>query len=410
MPVASERAGRVPANAIRKLLPYAAAARAKGVHVHHLNIGQPDMPTPLAVMRGLRSIESELEVVPYGDSRGEPELLAALLAEFARLGANLSAEHLYVTAGASEALQLVLAATCEAGDVVLTPDPTYANYTGFAAMFDVSLAPIPTHAEQGWAIPDDLTPFVQAASQSGRGRPRAILLSTPANPTGAVYDAPTLERLYAQARVHDLFLIVDEVYRGLVFNGDPLPSAMCLDDPDGRVIVLDSTSKRFSTCGFRIGAVVTRNADVLDAVMRICQTRLSTSVVAQRVVARIAELPASYAEEVRVAYERRVLLAHRALAAIPGVEAPMADGAFYQMATLPVLDAEDFVRFMLAEFTLDGETTMVSPAAGFYLDPHRGRDQIRIACVLDLEPLQRALSCLAGALLAYAAAYPDRMK
>lgn len=408
MPEVSQRSERVPQNAIRKLVPYAEQAKARGVHVHHLNIGQPDMPTPPAVMRALAHVGEALDVVPYGDSRGEPALVTALVDEFRRLGAKVDAGHLHVTAGASEALSLALAAVCEPGDVVLTPDPTYANYLGFAGALDVGLAPIPTHAEQGWAIPEDLTPFFDAAP--GPGRVRAILLSNPGNPTGAVYDGATLARLYAQARERDVFLIIDEVYRGLVFTGDPLPTALCLDDPDRRLVVLDSTSKRYSTCGFRIGAIVTRHPELLDAVMRMCQTRLSTSVVAQRVVAEIANLPERYAEAVRAAYEQRVRLAHAALAQMPGVSAPMADGAFYQMATLPVLDAEDFVRFMLAEFSLDGETAMVSPAAGFYLDPHRGRDQIRIACVLDLEPLGRALRCLAGALRAYADRHPDRMK
>lgn len=397
-PKISRRALEMPQNAIRHLVPLAEAAERRGVHVHRLNIGQPDIVTPPELSAPLES--SLPSVFAYGHSAGDLSLRRALRNDLARVGAQVHEDDILVTHGASEALTFALTALCDAGDEVLTPDPTYANYLGFSASLGVALRPLPTFAEDRWALPSTLDNHIN-------GTTRAILLSNPGNPTGAFYSREVLSALLETARRHDLWLIVDEVYRGLVFGEHPAYSALSLDDPEGRVIVVESTSKRYSTCGLRIGALVTRNPAIQAATMSFAQARLSCSVLSQQMVAQIDTLDEDAREAITNTYRERLALTHELLATIPGVHAPPAEGAFYQMATLPVRDASRFVRFLVEEFSCEGETVLVTPASGFYLDPNRGLDQIRIACVLGLDSLRAALRCLAEGLRAYLVAHPD---
>lgn len=388
----------MPQNAIRHLVPLAEAAERRGIKVHRLNIGQPDIVTPLELRAPLT--ETLPEVFAYGHSAGERALRLALRDDLARVGAEVHEDEILVTHGASEALSFVFTVLCDDGDEVLTPDPTYANYLGFASCLGVSLAPIPTFAEQRWALPrsfeDRITP-----------KTRAILISNPGNPTGAFYSREALAQVLETARRHDLWLVIDEVYRGLVFDDRAPYSALSLEDPDDRVIVVESTSKRYSTCGLRIGALITRNAAVRSATMSLAQARLSCSVLSQQMVAQITALDDTARAAITETYRERLALTHEILATIPGVHAPAAEGAFYQMATLPVQDAARFVRFLVEEFSHEGQTVLVTPAAGFYLDASRGGDQIRIACVLGIEPLRAALACLREGLAAFLAAHPE---
>lgn len=397
-PEVSHRARGLPQNAIRHLVPLAEAAEARGIKVHRLNIGQPDIATPAPLRAPLHGPLPE--IFGYGKSAGETPLREAIAADLGRMGASIEPEEVIVTSGASEALIFAVSTLCDPGDEILTPDPTYANYLGFCAGAGVSLRPLPTFAEHDWALPDDLEAHLT-------GRTRAIMLSNPGNPTGAFYGPEALTRLLRFAEAHNLWLIVDEVYRELVFGATPAYSALALDDPTRRVVVVESTSKRYSTCGLRIGALITRNPSARAVVMSMAQARLSCSVLAQRMVAQISALTDEDRRAIIDTYRARLALVHRRLAGMKDVHAPPAEGAFYQMATLPVRDAAGFVRFMVERFEYEGHTTLVTPAAGFFLDPSRGQDQIRIACVLGDPDLDIAMTCIERGLDAYRAAFPN---
>lgn len=391
MPTISRRARRIPASPIRKLIPLAEAAAARGVHVHHLNIGQPDLPTPEVMFEALREVSDP--TIAYQPSRGRPECLAFLRDYYRRHGVELTQDQLLVTTGASEALHFALAAVTSAGDEVLAPEPMYANYVGFCEMLGARLKPVPTKASNDWALPSDLRLRVGPET-------RAILLCNPSNPTGAVYREPELLALLDVARGRDLFVIIDEVYREFVFDGDPPPSLLNLDEDD-RVIVIDSFSKRYSLCGARLGSFATRNAEVMDCAMRLAQARLSTPLIAQLMGAKAAQLDASYDTELREIYRERVDVVCDALAQVEGVQFTRPRGAFYVWAELPVDDGERFVRFMLERFELDKETVMVAPGSGFYVTPEHGSRAVRIACVLSPAKLARAVDVLAAGLAAY---------
>jgi aspartate aminotransferase len=395
MPRLSARSATIPASPIRKLVPLANAAKARGIHIHHLNIGQPDLTPPPEVVQVLQAGGNE--VLAYSESPGDPAAREAFRREYAqRYGVQLAPDQLVVTTGGSEALVFAFASVADPGDEILTFDPTYANYLGFSRQLGIDLRTVPLTVDDGWALPNDLDAHVSP-------RTRAIVLCNPGNPTGAVYPPEEVARVLETCKRHDLFLICDEVYRDLVFDGTPTPNAMALPDPDARVIVVDSLSKRYSLCGIRIGALVTRNGMVMDAVLRMGQARLSPPLLGQRIAAQVDRVPQAWLDASREEYRARVQAAHHALAKIPGVSAPMAQGAFYQMATLPVDDAEAFTRFLLSEFDDCGETTMVAPANGFYLGAGLGRNQVRLACVLQVPVLVRAIEILGKGLAAYSA-------
>ena len=395
MPNVSQRGHLAPASPIRKLVPHADAAKARGVRVYHLNIGQPDIETPEVMRRGLAEYHDT--VIAYGPSGGDAPFRAMLRDYYARLDVPLAEADLLVTTGGSEAVLFALAACLDVGDEVLTPDPMYANYIGFSVMLGSRVVPIPTSVESGYHLPDDLERYVGP-------RTRAVLLCNPSNPTGVVYSEAEVRRVADLCVKRGLFLIADEVYREFVYDGPVPRSVLTYPDLAECAVVVDSLSKRYSLCGARIGCLVSRNREVMAAAMKFAQARLSPPSLAQVVGARAALLDPNYFDGVKAEYRRRRDVVYESLAAMPGVVVHRPEGAFYQMARLPVADAEAFVVFMLDEFSLDGETTMVAPGGGFYATPGAGTDEVRIAYVLNERDLARSMKILRAGLEAYRAA------
>lgn len=393
----SQRARAMPASPIRRLAPFAVAARQAGKTVHPLNIGQPDIPTPQVILDRLRRWPEAN--VPYGPSQGLPEFLAALRAYYAGLGVPLATEEIFVTTAGSEAILFTLGALCDPGDQALVFEPFYTNYNGFATMIGVQLVPVTTRAEDGYHLP------ARAAIEAKIGpRTRAILICSPNNPTGTVYTDAEIDLLAAICRDRGLVLVADEVYREFVYDGRKHRSALTLPGMEKQVVVVDSVSKRYSLCGARIGNIVSRDPEFMAAIMRFGQARLCPPTVVQYACAVLTEVPATYLAGVNAEYQKRRDMVHAALAAMPGVLARRPEGAFYVCARLPVDDAGVFAEWLLRDFALDGETVMVAPADGFYATPGLGRDEVRIAYVLEVPVLERAMRCLAAAL----AAYPGR--
>ncbi len=393
MPEISRRARLAPPSPIRRLMPLADAAGARGVHVHHLNIGQPDLPTP-EPMRAVLARYQET-VIAYGPSDGLPVCRQALRRYYAQMGIAVDEAELVVTTAGSEALLFALAACLNPGETVLIPEPLYANDLGFATVLGVDVRPIPCTVENGYHLPRDLERYVGPEV-------RAVLIANPGNPTGTVYGAEELERVAELARAHDLFLIADEVYREFVYDGRTrTTSVLELPGLSERAILVDSLSKRYSLCGARIGALVSRNPDVMSAVRRFAMARLSPPVIGQLVAAAAVELGPDYFEEIRTTYRSRRDLTVAALRAIPGVECPEPEGAFYVMARFPVGDAEGLVRFLLESFAIDGETTMLAPGNGFYATTGGGQNEARVAYVLEEKKLERALHIVKEGIAAY---------
>ena len=386
------RGQHAPSSPIRKLVPYADGARARGIQVFHLNIGQPDIETPEVMRQALNTYADE--VIAYGPSGGDAPFREFLMGYYSDLGATLSPEHLLVTTGGSEAVLFAFAACLDHGDEVLVPDPMYANYLGYGTMLGNAVRPIPTRVEEGYHLPEDL----EAALTP---RTKAVLLCNPANPTGAVYTEAEVQRIIEFVVKHDLFLIADEVYREFVYDGPTARSVLTYPELGDRAVVVDSLSKRFSLCGARIGCLVSKNTEVMASATKFAQARLSPPALAQVVATQAKALPKAYFEAVKSEYKRRRDVVYESLQAMAGVMAHRPEGAFYQMARIPVDDSEAFVRFMLEDFSLDGQTTMVAPGGGFYAAEGRGRDEVRIAYVLNEADLRRSMDILAAGLQAY---------
>ena len=397
----SRRAVAMPASPIRRLAPLAAAAVREGTTVHHLNIGQPDIATPPECLERLRTFD-EVNVA-YGPSEGLPEFVDAVRRYHARGGLELATGEIFVTTGGSEALLFVLAAVADPGDEVLLFEPFYTNYSGFAELVGVKTVPVTTRAEDGYHLP-------RAAEIEAKitAKTRAILLCSPNTPTGTVYDDAELERVAAICRERDLFLVADEVYREFTYDGLTHRSALTLEGLEQQVVLTDSLSKRVSMCGARVGWIVSRNRTLMDAVLRFGQARLCPPTLGQHVGAGLADVPESYMSEVVAEYQRRRDLVYEALSQTPGVTVRRPEGAFYLCCGLPVDDAQRFAEFLLRDFDVDGETTMIAPADGFYATPGLGRDEARIAYVLDRDRLARAMRILAAALESYPGARPGR--
>ena len=392
MPSTSNRGSSAPSSPIRKLVPFADQAKSRGTHVYHLNIGQPDIETP-AVMRAALA-DYDQTVVAYGPSVGDKPFRDFLFGYYEQLGAPLKPNELCVTTGGSEAVLFAFAACLDAGHSLLVPDPMYANYLGYGALLGNPIVPLPTRVEDGYHLPETLDEYVVPGT-------KAVLLCNPSNPTGAVYSEAEIERLVRLCHDHDLFLIADEVYREFVYDGPTAPSVLTWPDMEQRAVVVDSLSKRFSLCGARIGCLVSRNAEVMAAALKFAQARLSPPALAQVLAAHGGSLGDAYFGAVKSEYRRRRDVVFDALAAMPGVFAHRPEGAFYQMARLPVDDSERFVRWMLEEFTHNGATTMMAPGAGFYAQPGAGTDEVRIAYVLNETDLAAAMECVAVALQQY---------
>ncbi len=397
-PPLSQRAQRMPASPIRRLAPLAAAARKAGRSIYALNIGQPDIPTPAAILDRLRAYDAAN--VAYGPSQGLPEFIEALRGYYASVGLTLETQDIFVTAGGSEAVLFTLGALCDPGDQVVVFEPFYTNYNGFAALMGVELVPVTTRAEDGYHLP------ARAAIEARIGpRTRAIMICSPNNPTGTVYSDAELELLAGLCRERGLYLIADEVYREFVYDRRTTRSALTLAGLEQQVIMCDSVSKRYSLCGARVGNIVSRNRAFMDAVLRFGQSRLCPPTLGQYACTALAQVPRSYIEGVIAEYQRRRDVVVDALGAQSGVVVRRPEGAFYVCARLPVDDANAFAEFLLRDFEQGGETVMVAPADGFYATPGLGRDEVRIAYVLEEPKLERAMRILSAAL----AAYPGRV-
>lgn len=394
MPTVSSRGLALPPSPIRKLAPYADAARARGVKVYHLNIGQPDLETPKIMRDRLRDVEP---VIAYSPSNGTPQYLAALCGYYATVGLKVEPKHLIATTGGSEAVFFAFLCLAEAGDEVIVAEPFYTNYNSFAAMTGVKLVPVQCKGEEGFHLPSR-----EAFEAVVTPRTRFVLLCNPNNPTGTVYSREEIQAVADFCRDHDLFFVSDEVYREFVYDGHKATSALDLAGMDDRVVVVDSLSKRFSACGIRLGCLVSKNADVIASVLRAAQGRLSPPGLAQVLALGMSEIGEDYYASVRTEYQKRRDVIFEELMKIPDVFLRKPEGAFYVVARLPVTDSDDFARFLLEEFSFEGATVMVAPAAGFYATPGLGSNEVRMAYVLNADDLRKAIQALGEGLKAYA--------
>lgn len=391
----SRRAEAIQESPIRKLAPLAAAARARGVRIYNLNIGQPDVPTPPEFLRAVCAFREP--VLAYGPSDGLPELKAAMCEYFARYAIPLSPPEVLITNGGSEAILFAFNVVADDGDEIIIPEPFYTNYNGYAEMANVRVRPVRTHAEEGFHLPPD-----EVLDAAVTPRTRAVLVCSPNNPTGTVLTWEELERLAAFAQRHDLFLIADEVYKEFTYDGRRHRSVLELPGVQERVIVVDSVSKRFSACGARIGAVISRNPEVMAACLKFGQARLCPPTLEQLGAVAAYRLPDSYFDAVRSEYQRRRDVLYEALTADPGVVLRRPRGAFYMIVKMPgIADAEHFTRWLLADYQHAGETVMLAPANGFYATPGAGSNEVRIAYVLDENKLRRAAEIFLAGLRTY---------
>ena len=384
----------MPESPIRKLAPLATAAKDRGIHVYHLNIGQPDLPTPEAGLDVLRHIDRK--VLEYSPSQGFRRYREKLKHYYERYNIHLTADDIIITAGGSEAVLFAFLSCLDPGDEIIVPEPAYANYMAFAISAGARIRTIATTIEEGFSLPK-----VEKFEELINERTRAILICNPNNPTGYLYTRREMNQIRDLVKKYDLYLFSDEVYREFIYTGSPYISACHLEGVEQNVVLIDSVSKRYSECGIRIGALITKNPEVRQAVMKFCQARLSPPLIGQLVAEASLDEPDEYAREVYDEYvERRKCLVD-GLNRIPGVYSPIPMGAFYTVARLPVDDAEKFCAWCLTDFNYEGETVMMAPAAGFYTTPGAGRDQVRIAYVLNKQDLSRALEVLRMALEAY---------
>jgi len=383
----------LPPSPIRKLTPYADAAKARGVKVFHLNIGQPDLETPKVMRDRLKSIDP---VIAYSPSQGTPQYVAAMCRYYETVGLKVLPQNLVATTGGSEAVLFAFLCLAEFGDEVIVFEPFYTNYSSFATMAGVKLVPVQCRGEEGFHLPPREA-FEKALSK----RTRFVLLCNPNNPTGTVYSRDEVQRVADFCRDHDLFLVSDEVYREFVYGGVSATSALDLAGMEDRVVVVDSLSKRFSACGIRLGCFVSRNAEVIAAAIRAAQGRLSPPGLAQILALGMSEITPDYYAGVRTEYQKRRDVIFEELLKLPDVFLRKPEGAFYVVARLPVKDSDAFARFMLEEFSFEGATVMVAPAAGFYATPGLGSNEVRMAYVLNCDDLRRAIRVLGEGLKAY---------
>lgn len=394
MPKISQTGQRIPASPIRKLVPYAEAAKERGMKVFHLNIGQPDIPTPAQALAAIRGIDAT--TIAYTHSAGIESYRKALADFYTRRGLPLNENQIIATTGGSEAILMAMYATCDRGDQIIVPEPYYANYNGFAAEAGVEIVPVTSYIEDDFALPP-IGEFEKLITPKTKG----ILICNPNNPTGYLYSQEEILQLREIVLRHDLFLMADEVYSDFCYDGARHHSILALDGIDQHVIMMDSISKRFSMCGARIGALVSRNPEIIAAALRMGQARLCAPYVEQVAAEAALSTPKSYFTAVHDEYQARRNFMVNALNAMTGVRCPMPRGAFYAIAQLPVDDADRFAQWMLEEFSHNGQTVMVAPASGFYADPEAGKHQVRFAYVLNIDDLKAAMETLAVALKEY---------
>ncbi len=394
MPTISQRGEAMPSSPIRKLAPLANEARKRGIKVYGLNIGQPDLPTPQCGLDALKHIDRK--VLEYSPSDGYADLREKLAEYYGRYDINLRPDEIIVTAGGSEAVLLAFLSTLNPGDEVILPEPAYANYVTFCRTAGAKIVGIPCSIENGFALPS-----AEEFEKRITDRTKAILICNPNNPTGTVYTRQELEQIRDIVLKHDLYLFSDEVYREFNYGDTPVVSALQLEGLEKNAVVIDSVSKRYDECGIRIGNIATRNAELRSIVMKFCQARLSPPLLGQIVAAASIDAPQSYLTESQEEYRRRRDFLVKGLNEIPGVYSPLPMGAFYTVVSLPVPDAEEFCKWCLREFSYNGTTVFMAPAAGFYTIEDKPLNQVRMAYVLKLEDLQGALDALRAALEAY---------
>lgn len=394
MPEISVRGLEMPESPIRKLAPLAASAKERGIKVYHLNIGQPDLPTPQVGLDALKCIDRK--VLEYSPSQGFLSYRKKLVDYYAKYNINVTADEIIITTGGSEAVLFAFMSCLNPGDEIIVPEPAYANYMAFAISAGARIRTIATTIDEGFSLPK-----VEKFEKLINERTRAIMICNPNNPTGYLYTRREMNQIRDLVKKYDLYLFSDEVYREYIYTGSPYISAMHLAGIEENVVLIDSVSKRYSECGIRVGALITHNAEVRKAVMKFCQARLSPPLIGQLVAEASLDAPEDYYRDVYDEYVERRKCLIDGLNRIPGVYSPIPMGAFYTVAQLPVDNAEDFCRWCLEEFNYEGETVMMAPAAGFYTTPGAGINQVRIAYVLKQADLERALVVLEKAIEAY---------
>lgn len=394
MPSISTKGQAMPDSPIRKLAPFAVAAKAAGRNVLHLNIGQPDIQTPTVALEAVRNMDRT--VIEYSPSDGFSSYREGLSGYYRSVGVEVGPEQILVTTGGSEALIFAFQACLEPGDEVIIPEPFYANYLGFAKSAGVKVVPVTSRIEDGFALPP-----VEEIAAKVTPRTKAILICNPGNPTGYVYTDAELDAIHSLVLQHDIYLFADEVYREFCYGDIPPRSVLSLEGLDEHVVLMDSVSKRYSMCGARVGALVTRNAAVHQACMRFAMARLSPPTLGQIAGEAALKTPRSYFDEVKAAYVGRRDALIEGLRAIPGVTVPTPGGAFYAVAKLPIDSSDAFCEWILSDFALDGDTVMMAPASGFYATPGAGHDEVRIAYVLEEKAIKRAVAVMAAALKVY---------
>lgn len=394
MPKLSQKAINVPASPIRKLTPYANQAKKSGKKVYHLNIGQPDIEMPQVVLDAIKQFNHK--VLEYSPSEGFESYRKKLAAYYQSKDIPVNAEDIITTVGGSEALVFGFMSTCNPGDEIIIPEPFYANYNGFATFADIKVVPVTATIEDGFALPP-----IEEFEKKITDKTKAILICNPGNPTGYLYSKSELEQLRDLVIKHDLFLFADEVYREFCY-GDAHPySVLNLEGLENHAILIDSVSKRYSMCGARIGALITKNNEVIQSALKFAQARLSPPTIEQIAAEAALETPASYFENVNKEYVHRRDILIDGLNQIPGVKCPKPDGAFYAVAEFPIDDADKFCQWLLESFEYQGQTVMMAPATGFYATPGIGTNQVRLAYVLNQDALKNAVKCLEEALKVY---------
>ena len=394
MPTISIRGNEMPASPIRKLAPLADDAKKRGVHVYHLNIGQPDLPTPKEALDAIRNIDRT--VLEYSPSQGYLSYRKKLVEYYRKYDIMLSTDDIIVTTGGSEAVLFAFMSCLNPGDEIIIPEPAYANYMAFAISAGAVIRTVTCNIEDGFALPS-----VHKFEELINERTKAILICNPNNPTGYLYTRREMNQIRDLVEKYDLYLFSDEVYREYIYTGSPYISACHFKGIEQNVVLIDSVSKRYSECGIRIGALVTKNEEVRKAVMKFCQARLSPPLIGQIAAEASMDAPESYGRDVYDEYVERRKCLIDGLNRIPGVYSPIPMGAFYTVARLPVDDSEKFCAWCLTDFSYEGETVMMAPASGFYITPGAGKNEVRIAYVLKKEDLARALVVLRKALEAY---------
>jgi aspartate aminotransferase len=398
MPSISDKGNAMPASPIRKLVPYAEEAKRKGRKVYHLNIGQPDISTPEVALNALRNIN--LKVIEYSHSAGNESYRRKLASFYQKIGINIDHTEMLVTTGGSEAIIFALMACVNPGEEVITPEPFYANYNGFATIAGIKIIPVTSYITEDFALPP-----IAEIEKKITSKTKGIIVCNPNNPTGYLYSKEELLQLREIVKKHDLFLFSDEAYREFCYDGAEHFSAMNLEGVDNNVVMLDSVSKRYSECGVRIGALITKNKEVISTALKFAQARLSPPGLGQIVGEASIDTPPEYFKEVNREYTARRNYMVEALNKIPGVYCPKPKGAFYTVVKLPVDDADKFAKWLLEDFEFNNQTVMVAPASGFYSTRGFGKNEVRIAYVLKIEDLKKAMEILAEALKVY----PERV-